>query len=144
MALRLIQIRLPDADYDSISEMIVDRSSVTTWADHRAHGQLIVQLIAPAEECEAIMDKFEQRFRSTPGFHILLLSIEAALPRLPEEEEEDETTQADETNGNSKGKHRVSREELYAEIKEGIKIGPVFYGHGSSFFGGGRHRFTPQ
>ena len=60
MALRLVQLKLPDAEYDSITEIIADQKFVTTWPDHRVSGQLILQLVAPAEACEAIMDKFEQ------------------------------------------------------------------------------------
>ena len=59
MALRLIQIKLPDAEHDSIFEMIEDQKFVNTWPDHRVSGQLILQLVAPAETCEAIMDTFE-------------------------------------------------------------------------------------
>jgi len=44
MALRLIQIKLPDAEYDSITEIIADQKFVTTWPDHRMPGQLILQL----------------------------------------------------------------------------------------------------
>ena len=65
MALRLVQLKLPDAEYDSITEIIADQKFVTTWPDHRVSGQLILQLVAPAEACEAIMDKFEQRFNIT-------------------------------------------------------------------------------
>ena len=144
MALRLIHIKLPDHDDESISELIADRQFVTTWLDHRTGGQLILQLIAPAEDCEAIMDKFDQRFHGMSGFQILLLPVEAALPRFSEVDDLDKPVSAAAADNVSGKKHRVSREELYAEIKEGIKIGPVFYGHGSSFFGGGRHRFTPQ
>ena len=90
MALRLIQIKLPDAaDYESISEIIADQHYVSTWLDHRTAGQLIIQLIAPAEACEALMDKFDQRFHGISGFHILLLPVEAALPRLSEERDID-------------------------------------------------------
>ena len=49
MALRLIQIKLPDAEYDSVTEIIVDQKFVTSWPDHRVPGQLILQLVAPAE-----------------------------------------------------------------------------------------------
>jgi len=63
MALRLVQLKLPDAEYDSITEIIADQKFVATWPDHRVSGQLILQLVAPAEACEAIMDKFEQRFQ---------------------------------------------------------------------------------
>ena len=112
MALRLVQLKLPDAEYDSITEIIADQKFVTTWPDHRVSGQLILQLVAPAEACEAIMDKFEQRFQGHPEYHILLLPVEAALPRLPEEEDTDKTPQEDAINEESEKKHRVSREEL--------------------------------
>jgi uncharacterized hydrophobic protein (TIGR00341 family) len=125
MALRLIQIKLPDAEYDSITEIIADQNFVTTWPDHHMAGHLILQLVAPAEACEAIMDKFEQRFEGKPEYHILLLPVEAALPRLPEEEE-DKSQQEDAINEESEKKHRVSREELYSEINEGLNIGSVF------------------
>ncbi len=48
MALRLIQIKLPDAEHDSIFEMIEDQKFVTTWPDHRVSSQLILQLVEPA------------------------------------------------------------------------------------------------
>jgi len=44
MALRLIQIKLPDAEYDSVAEIIADQKFVTTWPDHRVPGQRILQL----------------------------------------------------------------------------------------------------
>ncbi len=113
MALRLIQIKLPDAEHDSIFEMIEDQKFVTTWPDHRVPSQRILQLVAPAEACEAIMDKFEQRFQGNPEYHILLLPVEAALPRLPEEADTDKIPQEDTINEESEKKHRVSREELY-------------------------------
>ena len=118
MALRLIQIKLPDSDYDSIFEIIADQKFVTTWLDHRASGQLILQLMAPAEACEAIMDKFDQRFKDTEGFHILLLAVEAALPRLEEEVETEKSPPTDGADDASEKKHRISREELYAEINQ--------------------------
>jgi uncharacterized hydrophobic protein (TIGR00341 family) len=125
MALRLIQIKLPDADQDLILEMIADKKIITTWADHRMPGYLILQ-VAPAEACEAIMDKFEQRFNGVSGFHILLLPVEAFIPRLAEEEDSNKTSTAEQTGDASEKKHRISREELYSEIHEGIRIGPVF------------------
>jgi hypothetical protein len=43
MALRLVQLKLPDAEYDSITEIIADQKFVTTWPDHRVSGQLITK-----------------------------------------------------------------------------------------------------
>ena len=44
MALRIVQLKLPDAEYDSITEIIADQKFVTTWPDHRVSGYLILQL----------------------------------------------------------------------------------------------------
>ena len=126
MALRLIQIKLPDAEYDSVMEIIADQKFITTWPDHRVPGQRILQLVAPAEACEAIMDKFEQRFQGNPEYHILLLPVEASLPRLPDEEDKDKSQQDDAIKEESEKKRRISREELYSEINEGLNIGSVF------------------
>jgi hypothetical protein len=72
------------------------------------------------------MDKFEHRFQGNPAYHTLLLPVEAALPRLPEEEDTDKIPREEAINEESDKKHRVSREELYSEIKEGLNIGSVF------------------
>jgi len=44
MALRLVQLKMPVVEYDSISEIITDQKFVTTWPDHHVSGQLILQL----------------------------------------------------------------------------------------------------
>ena len=126
MALRLIQLKLPDMDYQSIQEMIADQKFVSTWLEKGDKGQLILQLIAPAEACEAIMDKFDQRFHNLPGFHILLLPVEATLPRLIEDQETPKIQTETEADADANNQHRVSREELYIEVNEGLKVGPVF------------------
>ena len=72
------------------------------------------------------MDKFEHRFQGNPEYHILLLPVEAALPRMPDEEDKNKSQQEEAINEESEKKHRVSREELYSEINEGRNIESVF------------------
>ena len=127
MALRLIQIKLPDAEYDSIIEMIEDQKFVTTWPDCRVPGQLILQLVAPAEACEAIMDQFEQRFQGNPEYHILLLPVEAALPRLLEEEDSDTPPKKTKSMG-SQGKSIASAAKNYIQKSTKVSISdPSFW-----------------
>ncbi len=80
-------------------------------------------MLIPAEECESVIDKFEQRFAETSGYNIVLLPVEAFLPRP---KPENNVTEPENTEHQKKDAHRVSREELYSDINEGIKISRTF------------------
>jgi uncharacterized hydrophobic protein (TIGR00341 family) len=127
MPQRLMQITFPKVPPDDIVRMTKDIKVVNMWADLRDPGQSILQLIVAAEDCEQIMDHFQQRFGNSPGFNIMLMSLEAVIPRpeaetkekkLPEESKKKKPASAN--------KHRVSREELYADMNAGIQINRAF------------------
>ena len=92
---------------------------ISGWKSDYTDKKTILQLLIPAEECESVIDKFEQRFAETSGYNIVLLPVEAFLPRPKPENSEIE---AEEKEQPKEKRHRVSREELYSDINEGIKI----------------------
>jgi uncharacterized hydrophobic protein (TIGR00271 family) len=55
-----------------------------------------------------------------------LFPVEAVLPRLKPEAEED--TEAADPEDEKRGKQRISREELYAKVSEGLGVSRVFLG----------------
>jgi len=126
MAQRLIQITFPVVPPDDIARMTKDIQMVNMWQDQLQPDQNILQLIAPAEDCENIMDHFQQRFGNAPGFNILLMSVEAVLPRPKAEPKQTKETDVFEKNRSANNKHRISREELYAAINAGIIINRAF------------------
>jgi len=127
MAQRLIQITFPVVPPDDIARMTKDIQMVNMWQDQFHPDRNILQLIAPAEDCENIMDHFQQRFENTPGFSIILMSMEAVVPRpKAEPKQEKEAIDIPGKNRSAKNKHRVSREELYADMNAGITINRAF------------------
>ena len=124
MALRMIQIVHPDVSPEDFADLLEGFKIHATWADQRSCDTSITQLIAPAEDCESILDKFEQRFGKTPGFQVALMQVEAVVPR-PKEEPPKEPAEKDDKQKPEASK-RISREELYAEINEGIPITRVY------------------
>lgn len=76
-----MQITFPKVPPDDIVRMTKDINVVNMWADHRDPDQNILQLIVAVEDCEQIMDHFQQRFGNSPGFNIMLMSLEAVIPR---------------------------------------------------------------
>jgi hypothetical protein len=74
MALRLIQIKLPDAEYDSITEIIADQKFITTWPDHRVPGQRILQLVEPAMRLTDRVPVTGDRRKTSSGFTLMALT----------------------------------------------------------------------
>lgn len=124
MALRMIQIVHPDVTPDDFTDLLEGFDITATWADQRSCDTSVTQVIVLAEDCESILDKFEQRFVKTPGFQVALMQVEAVIPRLKEEPPK-ESAKADDAK-KPEVSTRISREELLAEIDEGIPVSRVF------------------
>ncbi len=141
MALRVMQIFVPQEGSGPLEDLLQGRDVLGSWRDED-NSRVVLHLLVPAEETEPIMDRFEEHYGSSKGFHVILFPVEAVLPRPEpapdresEEEGEDEETdasaesdQGDEEDEQANNGHRVSREELYAEVCEGLGVTRVFLG----------------
>ncbi len=125
MALRVMQIYVPQAFGESLDELVEEGTVLGRWQDDEAQ-QIVLHLLVPAEETEPIMDRFEQRFSSVEKFHVILFPVEAALPR-PKAEPKEESLPPDENEKKSEHQ-RISREELYHEAVESLGISRVYLG----------------
>ena len=127
MNLRIMQIFVPLSSDDQLKELLEGHEVLGRWRDTDAN-QIVLHLLVPAEETELIMDRFEQQYAHTKGFHVILIPIEAVLPRIkPEEKESTEPESASEEEQKT-AQQRISREELYAEVSEGLSVSRVFLG----------------
>lgn len=127
MILRVMQIFIPDNSHDRFDELLEGREILGRWRDTDA-DQIVLHLLVPAEETEPIMDRFEQEYADTKGFHVILFPVEAVLPRPKLESVEEVQEVSDESEARKYGKQRISREELYSNVSEGLGISRVFMG----------------
>jgi len=141
VALRLVEIRLPadaEENYRSIVEEHSPREAwkepgleVATGDDGEEMELLRFNIVLEAEQAEPLLDDLEKSFSSRDGFRMLLLPVEASIPR-PEPEEEEEADDegapgADEEEDEEEGgTRRVSREELYADLSDGASLDAVY------------------
>lgn len=119
MALRLIRIILRGDRDDRLREFLdeEDADRTGTWRDDDEGS--VADVLVASEEVEGFADRAEERFADTEEFRLVVLATEAVLPRPDEEEEEDETSKEE------KARDRISREELYADVTEGLAITPT-------------------
>ena len=79
------------------------------------------------ENTEAMMDALEKRFYKIEGFRMMLLSVEASVPRPKPEKEEPTVMKGIKTEKKKEIKtSRVAREELYSDVNQMSKLTWVF------------------
>ncbi len=118
MALRLIEIFLPADQKNRVQEILKDRHILGTWQEGSPEGKVLIKLLLPAEETGAVLDLMEKHFTTVEGFRIVLLPVEASVPRPQPEEELPEQKQPPPEEKLERKEAGISREELYADIQE--------------------------
>lgn len=124
MALRLIEIFLPDDQKGRVQEVLKNQRVLGSWQQELSEGKIIVRLLLEAEETGAVLDLLEKHFSlvGAEDFRIILLPVEASIPRPqppeppPQQKEPQPEPEADTKIAG------ISREELYADIQGGAKL----------------------
>lgn len=121
MAHRLLRVALP-TDAGDPGEVLEDTTRLASWTD--GENRRVVEVLVAAEKVEGLMDRLDEHFGRSEGFRVVVLAAEAVLPRMHEEEEPAGSGEPD-AEGDERSHDRISREELYADVTEGLRISPV-------------------
>jgi uncharacterized hydrophobic protein (TIGR00341 family) len=123
MALRLLDIVIPDDRADDVRHALDDLNVVSLWGDQIDDDTAIVRVLLDSEQTETAFDRLETRFGALDGFRLILLPVEATLPRVepPKPPEPDEPAPPPKP-----VPQRISREELYDDIAGGLKLNRVY------------------
>lgn len=118
MALRLIELVVPAAAAETVDDVLA-RLEITDAGRHTLSDErLLVRLLLDTGQTETVSDALSQRLGGEQ-FRMVLLPVEATLPS-PEEADTEPEAEA-ETNGETEGKNRISREELYQDVTEAAR-----------------------
>jgi uncharacterized hydrophobic protein (TIGR00341 family) len=123
LALRLIELFVPAARGEEVREMLEEHKVTGIWTEPLPEERVMVRVLLQAQETEAVLDLFAEKFSSVEGFSAIMLAVEAYIPRPePEEKKEPEEESAQ----NKVKAERVSREELYNDVSDSSKLSGVF------------------
>ncbi|HRX79575.1 MAG TPA: TIGR00341 family protein, partial [Pirellulaceae bacterium] len=118
MALRLIEFIAPAVRENPLLELPNDQEVLGRWDDRLEGDLILVRVLVRAEQAESMLDELEDRYSDVDGFRVMILPVEATLPRPPESESE--------AAANKKSPERISREELYHDVAQSATISRVF------------------
>lgn len=125
MALRLIEIVLPEENSKGVQGLLKEQQLLGIWHERLSEGQTLIKILLSSEKTEVVLDLLEKNYSMINGFRIIILPVEASIPRPHEEktykEEEPKSEQPHDTKVT-----RIIHEELYADIIDTTKLSKIY------------------
>ncbi len=119
MIARRLDIYSPEIYSEFIDATLKKHNAFVLWKDSQEKNILHHQIFIPADECESILDAMEAKLSGVDGFRIIIIPVEAIIPRLQDREEREKKIILNDS-------PRVSREELYSDIVNTIDLNWVY------------------
>jgi uncharacterized hydrophobic protein (TIGR00341 family) len=123
MQQRVVKVILPVKQKVSGLELLDADEGIFYWLEESNSVNVVISILADSGQTESLMDKFERGFGKTDGFKLIVLPVEASIPRKKEEvkPEPESVVKAKE-----KKSPRISREELYADIVGSTEMSNIY------------------
>lgn len=127
MALRLIELIVPEARGKEMLHSLQEQPLLECRQIALSNGEAMVRILLNAEQSEAVLERLEKSVRSDPANRILVLPVEATLPR-PEPEPAAASENPVQVQPTPEPTDRISREELYEDIRDAARCSRVYLG----------------
>lgn len=120
MATRLLEIFIPQERLGELEKMLDERPTHSKWFERMSDSKVHYKILVASEAVEGILNDLEKAFTYDEGFRVLIMPVEAVIPRC--EFDRKEHPDLDGVTGS-----RVSRHEIYNDIAEAARPSVVFY-----------------
>lgn len=126
MALRLIEMVLKEENGAEVRELLKEHKVLEHRQIRLPDGEVLIRILLDAEQIEAVLDLLEKRYTSEEGNRVVILPVEATLPRAKAEPEPEPEATPEQAPTGEKSPGRIGREELYEDIKDAARCTPVY------------------
>lgn len=124
MGLRLMQVCYPYDSERSIEELLDDLTVIDVRKEKITDTEWFARIILPDNEAESALEILEDAYSHSEHFRVVILDVEATVPRPDLEEKEEKK---EETAEKKAEKTRISVEEIYQSTAEAASISPVYF-----------------
>ncbi len=126
MALRLIEMVLKEKDGEETRGLLKEHKVLEHRQIRLGDGEVLVRILLDAEQIEAVLDVLENRYAREEGNRVVILPVEATLPRATPEAEPEPAITPEQAPTEEKPPERIAREELYEDIKDAARCSWVY------------------
>lgn len=123
MALRLIEMVLPESAGEELRKLLAEQPVLEVRKIGLREGEVLVRILLQGEQSEPVLDLLEKEYGSQEGCRVVVLPVEATLPRVELVEEAAPAEPLSE----EKPPERISRQELYEDISDAARFSRVYF-----------------
>jgi hypothetical protein len=109
MALRLIEMVLQEKDGAGVRALLNECKVLEHRQIRLADGEVLVRILLDAEQSETVMDLLEKRYSGGEGNRVVILPVEATLPRAQAELEPEAAATSEQSPPEEKPPERIGR-----------------------------------
>jgi uncharacterized hydrophobic protein (TIGR00341 family) len=114
---RLIEVLAPLAARDKLIKALDDTDVISRWPVFEGDEKVCARLLVQVQSSGDWIDTIETALAGIEDYRLVLLPVEASVPREPKPEPTEAESEAPKRNGG------ISRDELIDELQEGISLG---------------------
>ncbi len=118
MALRLIEVYGVSAKKEEFEKILENITIYGIWQDVITKNKTVTNILVASEQTEPTLNKIEEKYSSEKEFHILVLPVEASIPRP----EKGKIKEYEEKTG-----ERICLEEIYQNLSEKVSFSKTFF-----------------
>lgn len=118
MSLRLIEIYGLTEKKENIESLLKNVTIFGLWQDRLPDKKTVTRILIDSEQTEPVLETLEEKYEKETDFRIIVLPVEASIPRPDKDEIKDHE---------KKTKERLSIEELYQTITEQATVSKTFF-----------------
>ncbi len=122
MALRLIEMVLTEQEGKEALDLLKEHKMLEHRQIRLPDGEVLVRILLDAEQSEAVLDLLGERYASKAGNRLVIMAVEATLPR----NEPEPANAPAQVVPEEKSPERISREEMYEDIKDAAECSRVY------------------
>ncbi len=125
MQLHAIDIVIHQSDREAVRQLVSEREPVAMWGGDSADERCWWRVLVTADRTQELLDALDERFGRSEGFRVVLVPIEATLPKIEQEARPAEDS-AEARKQAASNAARISREELYQDLSTGTDVDGVY------------------
>ncbi len=126
MALRIVEVVTGLDKEEKVREAVKDLDVHDLWCSNRSDDRLTMRMLVGAERTEEVLDKLSERFAGYEDLRLVVIPVEATIPRVEEKVKEALASPEREGNGGRRWFDRISSDELRDDVQESSKLNAMY------------------
>jgi uncharacterized hydrophobic protein (TIGR00341 family) len=121
VAIRLLTVLVPGGDRREVEALLEEHGDFPMWWSELGGGGAELHVLIPAEGNDPILEALRSHLEELEGFRMVLLPVQATVPRIgewPAEDEDEEVEGKPDGEEEEKTHDRINVEELYTSMSD--------------------------